>query len=127
MITVASKTPITCRNYAGKLISLPVDYLHRALGDGRTLQTMDGEPLTIESVGDRDMVSISTNYSSWHSLTVGPAAKLALWAGQSVPAGDAKGCQLLGEYGMYVVRQISRVAEPAYVGNFQIVGGIYVG
>lgn len=124
--SVAAPTTITCRNALGKPITLPIDYLWRALQDGRALQTMGGEEMTIAKAPPMLMLIISTNFRSWHQFTVAPDSMLQLWAGGEVRAAEAKGKQLIGEYGMYEVRGMSSIVTPAYVGNFQIVGGIYV-
>lgn len=126
MVVVSGSTKIMCRNAIGKPISLPADYLQRALADGREIQRLDGGPLVIQSLGEQELVSISTNYSGWHNFAVAGTVRLALWAGGATLASDAKEKQLLGEYGMYCVIKATRVTVPAYAGNFENAGGIYV-
>lgn len=126
---VGSGTPALCLNAIGKQINLPVDYLCRALRDGRQLSTLDGRPLTVESLGYRQLVTVKTNYSSWHELTVGEETALQRWPDgtEVVAAGSCKDRQLLGTYGMYVVTGIRRTVVDAYRCNAATIGGIYVG
>lgn len=129
MITIGRGTPILCLNATGKAIDLPVDYLYRSLCDGRKLSTIHGEPLVIERLGYRELVTVKTNYSSWHELTVGEETELARWrdGAEVVDAGKCAKQQLLGVYGMYVVTQTSRTLIDAYRCNAATIGGVYVG
>lgn len=122
-------TPVFCHNDRGLTINLPVDYLYRAITAGRRFTLPDGQPLTITPLGFQELVTVKTNYSSWHELTVGEATELARWAdgAETAPAGKCVRVQLLGMYGMYVVTQASRVTVEAYQCNAGIIGGVYAG
>lgn len=126
---IGAGTPIFCHNGRGLTINLPVDYLHRAMAAGRRFTLPDGRPLTIEPLGYQELVTIKTNYSSWHELTVGEETPLAKWqdGAETAPAGKCVRAQLLGMYGMYVVMQASRATVAAYRCNADMIGGVYVG
>ena len=126
---VGRGTPIFCHNDRGLTINLPVDYLCRAIADGRRFTLPCGRPLTIERIGFLELVTIKTNYSSWHELTIGEEARLQRWpdGAETVGAGECKDRQLLGIHGMYVVTGIRRTVIDAYRCNAAIIGGIYVG
>lgn len=123
---VSGDTKVTCLNATGKEISLPVDYLYRAIADGRKITKLDGSPLTISACGAVDMMTMATNYTSWHRLTLGADARLALWDGGSIAVRDAKGAQLAGERGMYCVTSVAHLTVDGFMGEFENVGGVYV-
>jgi hypothetical protein len=118
-----------CHNDQGKAINLPVDYLFRAMADGRRFTLPGGRPLAIESLGYQELITVKTNYSTWHELTVGETTELARWqdGAETTPASKCVRVQLLGMYGMYVVTQASRTMADAYRCNAEIIGGVYVG
>lgn len=87
---------------------------------------INGRPISIEQVGLRDMLRLSTNYPPEHSITVEPTQLLRLWEGGAVEARRSRDRQLYGMYGMYVVKQTKQVYVMAYrVENITSIGGIY--
>lgn len=111
--------------YSGKASDLPAQWMHKR--GAAYVNPYTGEPLTIGSVGTIDMVRIATNYPPEHALTVSPDTPLALWGGGVVRASNAKGKQLRGRYGMYVVQSIATVVTAAYkVNNASTVEGIFL-
>ena len=136
-VIVGGKTDCTCLNQNNNRVALPAEYLYRSLQDGRILHSYDGTPLQIDRCDNAELVEVTTNYPKYqksergmvssHSFIIGRNAMLQLWDGGVVVAHKAKGQRLVGERGMYVVRNIKKCNDViAYAGNFLIVGTVYV-
>lgn len=128
MITVDKETKIDVITATGQRASLPAKWLFDRMNTGEVYRDeRTGEPITIQKLGETELLDIATNYSSWHRFAIDGKSVLAKWNGDSVAASACNNSQLRGRYGMYVVQRArpTRYSE-AYSGNFSTVEGVYV-
>lgn len=111
--------------HCGKVSELPAQWLYKR--GVAYVNPFTDKLMAITNAGIVSMVRIATNYAPGHTLTVAPETALALWGDGTVRAAGAKGKQLRGRSGMYVVQSVSSVDVQAYqIKNISTVEGIYL-
>ena len=128
MITVDKDTKIDVITTTNHKASLPAAWLFDRMQTGETYRDeRTGEPISIQKLGETELLDIATNYSSWHRFAIDGKSILAKWGGDCIAAAACNNAQLLGRYGMYVVQRArATLYSEAYSVNASTVEGVYV-